>query len=229
MNRVINSELPKTFLQTLRKHPLLKWLLPIAVLGVAVLVMGFVGWPSSPLLLAQGNRLSEARLVEQWQAGDLAVLIRHAERCDQSSNPCLGPPDGITQVGEQASIELGKAFSVLGLQQTDIYSSPSTRTAQTAHSMFGGQVSQQQWLVECGKTLRDEVVAHKSARRNLVLVTHSGCISDFEAQSGFRHALKAAYTSALFVSIKADGQLQALGTLNTEDWPLLLNKEVVKH
>jgi hypothetical protein len=72
-------------------------------------------------------------------------------------------------------------------------------------------------------------VAHKSARRNLVLVTHSGCISEFEAQNGFRRAMKAAYTSALFVTIKPDGQLEVLGTLNTEDWPIVLNKQIAKN
>lgn len=186
--------------------------------------MGLMLWPRSPTLLVQGNHLAESRLIEQWQAGELVVLVRHAERCDQSNNPCLGPPDGITRVGEQTSVELGKALAAMGLAHTDVLTSPTTRTVQTAHSMFAREISQQEWLAACGETLRDEVVAHKSAGRNLVLVTHSGCISEFEAQSGFRRALKAAYTSALFVAIKADGQLQVLGTLNTEDWPIVLNK-----
>ncbi|PRA57091.1 histidine phosphatase family protein [Pseudomonas sp. MYb115] len=218
-----------TFLQTLRKHPLLKWILALWGLGLAVLVMGLMLWPRSPTLLAQGNHLAESRLIEQWQAGELVVLVRHAERCDQSNNPCLGPPDGITRVGELASANVGKALSLLGLERTDVLTSPTTRTVQTAHSMFSREVTQQEWLAACGTTLRDEVVAHKSARRNLVLVTHSGCISEFEAQNGFRRAMKAAYTSALFVTIKPDGQLEVLGILNTEDWPIVLNKQIAKN
>ncbi|WP_339547030.1 hypothetical protein [Pseudomonas sp. RA_35y_Pfl2_P32] len=39
----------------------------------------------------------------------------------------------------------------------------------------------------CGDTMGAEVLAHKTAQRNLVLVTHSA-ISDFEAQNGFKNA-----------------------------------------
>ena len=193
------------------------------VLGLAVLVMGLMLWPRSPTLLAQGNHLAESRLIEQWQAGELVVLVRHAERCDQSNNPCLGPPDGITRVGELASADVGKALSLLGMERTDVLTSPTTRTVQTAHSMFSREVTQQEWLAACGNTLRDEVVAHKSARRNLVLVTHSGCIDQLERQLGVPGGQRSSdYAQAVFVSVGANGTPRILGRMNAPEWRKLL-------
>ncbi|MGE8150281.1 histidine phosphatase family protein [Pseudomonas vancouverensis] len=193
-----------------------------AVLGIA-LVTGFVLWPKSPALLIHENAKSRAELLKSWEAGDVAVLIRHAERCDRSDHQCLGPADGITLIGSEASTHVGEALTHLGLAKADIMTSPVTRTAQTAHYMFHNDPMAQEWLASCGSTLRNDVVAHKVAHRNLVLVTHSGCIADFEKQTGYKHAAKdAEYTSSLFVRIEPNGQLQVLGIVNAEDWNTLL-------
>ncbi|WP_371911769.1 histidine phosphatase family protein [Pseudomonas sp. ok272] len=208
------------------KRKFMKLALVTGVVLVGALVMGLVWWTRSPVLLADGNQLAKSQLFEHWQAGEIAVLVRHAERCDQSTNPCLGPADGITQVGSMASTDVGHGFNGLGMERADVFSSPATRTLQTAQYMFGKEAAKQDWLVECGKTMRDDVVAHKTAHRNLVLVTHSGCISDFEAQTGFKHAATSQYTSALFVSITAEGQLKVLGTINSADWSTVLRQRV---
>ena len=200
-----------------------KTVVAIAVLTVAVLVTGFILWPKSPTNLAEENAQARAQLLQQWKAGEIAVLVRHAERCDRSDNPCLGPADGITRIGSEAAAGVGQGFARLGLQQTDILTSPVTRTVQTAHYMFNSDPRTQEWLATCGTTMRNDVVAHKVAHRNLVLVTHSGCIADFEEQTGLKHAAKdAEYTSALFVRIDGSGQLQVLGIVNAEDWNDLL-------
>ncbi|WP_085725260.1 histidine phosphatase family protein [Pseudomonas sp. R37(2017)] len=200
-----------------------KTVVAIAVLTVAVLVTGFILWPKSPTNLAEENAQARAQLLQQWKAGEIAVLVRHAERCDRSDNPCLGPADGITRIGSEAAAGVGQGFARLGLQQTDILTSPVTRTVQTAHYMFNSDPQTQEWLATCGTTMRNDVVAHKVAHRNLVLVTHSGCIADFEEQTGLKHAAKdAEYTSALFVRIDGSGQLQVLGIVNAEDWNDLL-------
>jgi len=197
-------------------------------LVIAALVTGFVWWPRSPINLATAGSEASSSLVDRWQAGEVVVLVRHAERCDQSSNPCLGPADGITRVGSEAATAVGQGFMQLGMTQTDVLSSPATRTAQTSRYMFGKDAMTQEWLVSCGKTLRNDVVAHKQAHRNLVLVTHSGCISDFEAQTGFERATTSKYGSALFVQIAADGQPQVLGIVNATDWQTLLHGKALK-
>lgn len=197
----------------------------IAALAIVILVSGFVWWQKSPANLGHSSPGDTAQLMQRWQAGEVVVLVRHAERCDRSSNPCLGPADGITRVGSDAAAALGRNFEQLGMQQTDVLSSPITRTAQTSHYMFGHDAIAQEWLATCGDSLRNDVVAHKRAHHNLLLVTHSGCISDFEAQTGFHHVAKSQYVSSLFISIDATGELQVLGIVNAENWPTLLNNK----
>lgn len=199
-----------------------------AMLLTAALVTGFVVWHRSPFNLGSAGALARAELLQHWRAGEVTVLVRHAERCDRSSNPCLGPADGITQLGSQSAAMVGQGFMRLGMARSDVFTSPVTRTEQTAHYMFGKEAASQNWLASCGATLRNDVIAHKIAHRNAVLVTHSGCISDFEAQTGYKHATFSEYSSSLFVSINANGQLQVLGILNDADWPVLLSDKSLK-
>lgn len=188
------------------------------ILMTGILVSGFVFWPRTPMDLGHASSSVTAEWHKAWQAGEVVALVRHTERCDRSSNTCLGPADGITQVGSIAATSVGEGFIKLGMQQAQVFSSPLTRTAQTAHYMFGEDASTQDWLEICGPTMRNDVVAHKNARHNLVLVTHSGCISDFEKQTGFPHAATAEYGSALLVRIDANGQLKVLGIMSPEAW-----------
>jgi phosphohistidine phosphatase SixA len=197
----------------------------IVVLVIIAGGTGFALWSRSPPNLVTAGTETKADLLQRWQAGEVIALVRHAERCDRSSNPCLGPADGITQAGSVAAVAVGQGFQRLGLSQTDVLSSPVTRTVQTSHYMLGKDAMTQEWLSICGKTLRNDVVAHKVAHRNLVLVTHSGCIHEFEAQTGFRHAPKSEYGSSLFVRVSADGQLKVLGIVKADDWHSLLNEK----
>ncbi|MDI2590250.1 histidine phosphatase family protein [Pseudomonas sp. N3-W] len=198
------------------------------VLIVAILVTAFFMLPRSPINLAAAGPQAQEELLRHWRAGEVVVLVRHAERCDRSSNPCLGPADGITKSGNEASATVGQGFARLGMSQTDVISSPVTRTRQTADALVGKDVDSQEWLRSCGDTLRNDVIAHKVAERNMVLVTHSGCISDFERQTGFKHAAASEYSSSLFVSMGASGQLKVLGILNPGDWSSLLSEKPLK-
>ncbi|MHC8299852.1 lipopolysaccharide core heptose(II)-phosphate phosphatase PmrG [Pseudomonas sp. ZS1P83] len=197
----------------------------IVALVIVAGVTGFVLWSRSPPNLSTAGTATKADLLQRWQDGEIVALVRHTERCDRSANPCLGPADGITQAGSVNAAAVGQGFQRLGLAQTDVLSSPVTRTVQTSHYMLGKDAMTQDWLSICGKTLRNDVVAHKVAHRNLVLVTHSGCIHDFEAQTGFRHAPKSEYGSSLFVRVGADGQLKVLGIVKANDWHSLLDEK----
>jgi len=185
---------------------------------VTLLVSGYVWWARTPANLVYAGSASTAEWRSAWQAGDVVALVRHVERCDRSTNPCLGPADGITQSGKDSAVSVGRGFAQLGLQKAQVFSSPLTRTVQTDQYMFGHEVVTQEWLEVCGPTLRDDVIAHKNAHQNLVLVTHSGCVSDFEKQTGYPRAATAEYGSALLVRVDAQGQLKVLGILNADAW-----------
>lgn len=196
-------------------------LMATAVLVSLVMLTGYSYWPRSPLSLVKGDNMSTSGLYDSWKKGDVVVLVRHGERCDRSGNDCLGPKDGITRVGSSVSSTVGQSFNELGLAQTDVISSPATRTAQTAQFMVGHPVDAQDWLYNCDKTSLGEIMAHKLSHRNLILVTHSGCISQLESQHGFPHADSSEYDSALFVSLDARGKPVIRGILNPDDWAKL--------
>ena len=95
-----------------------KWWAGLAVIGL--LLAGFLFWPFAPRDLSVGNRLLTSQVLPAWRDGDLIVLVRHEERCDRSANTCFGAPEGLTTVGTQRAEEVGKAFKLLGLENTDI-------------------------------------------------------------------------------------------------------------
>ena len=190
---------------------------------LVILVTGFVVWPRTPVNLGDPRQMSNSHLYLHWQAGNVIVLVRHAERCDRSSHPCLGPEDGITLIDQSTAISLGHAYRALGMANAEILSSPLTRTLQTSQYMFGKPAQAQPWLSSCGPTLKSDVLAHKQPRHNLILITHSGCISDLEKQLGYEHALASEYSSSLFLAVEPDGQLKVLGIMNSEHWPPTLN------
>ncbi len=194
----------------------------VAVIGL--LLAGFLLWPKSPTDLGVGNRLVSSGVLASWRSGDLIVLVRHEERCDRSSNPCFGPADGLTVNGTEQATKLGKAFNTLGMERTDVLSSPTTRTAQTSQFMFGKTELSPGPLAICGDAMGEEILSHKLAGRNLMLVTHSACMSDFQQALGYPRAAAAQYGSALFVKVLPNGKLQALGTMNIEEWTAALKQ-----
>ncbi|WP_268796444.1 lipopolysaccharide core heptose(II)-phosphate phosphatase PmrG [Pseudomonas huanghezhanensis] len=198
-----------------------KLLLATLIVICLAFTTGHMIWSRSPVDLGRGDNMSKSGLYAQWAAGGVVVLVRHAERCDRSSHPCMGPLDGITTQGSEVSRRVGDSFKALGLERTDILTSPSTRTTQTAFSMFGHAVQAQDWLYNCESFLLDQVVAHKASNRNLVLVTHSGCMAHLESQQGFKHAEMAEYDSALFLTLDARGKPKIQGFMNANDWKQL--------
>ena len=204
----------------------LKILWPYLASVAAIGLIGFWGllWSASPQDLSVGRRMLTSGVMSSWRNGDLIVLIRHEERCDHSEKTCLGPADGLTIAGAITAMSVGEAFHVLGISNSDILSSPAMRTVQTSLFMFGKASLLSDPSSICGKTMSAELLAHKERGRNLLLVTHSGCISEIERDLGCPRATHAEYGSALFVKVSADGRLEVLGALNTKDWAAALKQ-----
>jgi phosphohistidine phosphatase SixA len=174
--------------------------------------------PEPVVDLGKDNHRDDSGLFASWDKGELVVLVRHAERCDRSSNPCLGDDEGITIAGSEAADDVGDAFKALGLSNSDIFSSPLLRTVQTAASMFDINIATQDWLKGCRKSLEQNMLNHKQARRNLLLVTHSGCIDSVaKALNTSGAEYDSEYTSALFVSVdKSNGRPRLLGYIKAD-------------
>ncbi|WP_314530050.1 histidine phosphatase family protein [uncultured Pseudomonas sp.] len=196
----------------------------LGLLVVGLLFAASLLWHASPKDLGVGNRLLTSHVLPLWRDGDLIVLVRHEERCDRSTNPCLGPVEGLTINGSQNAETLGKAFKTLGMDGSDVLASPAIRTAQTLRFMFGKNELTSGQQAVCGAAMGEELLSHKTPGRNLVFVTHSGCIADFESTLGFPHAAFPKYGSALFVQVLPNGKFKTLGIVNGPDWPAALKQ-----
>jgi phosphohistidine phosphatase SixA len=170
------------------------------------------------------KEMRDSGIYAQWTKGEVMVLIRHAERCDRSHNACLDDTTGITVAGSQVASYVGKGIALLGLENAELLSSPEVRTRQTAHFIFGKFIATQDWLNRCDKGFPDAAFGHKHAGRNLVLITHSGCIDQLEryleVAGGERFS---AYASALFISIPDKGKAHILGQMNANAWSHLVS------
>lgn len=196
--------------------------------GAKIILALVVGFTALGLWLTSGpevrdlgiaDNLAKAGLQARWARGEVVVLVRHAERCDRSKAECLGAADGITVDGSLAATAAGAGIQRLGLQQAQIFASPLTRTRQTAEFMFGKVADTQDWLAQCDKGFAGDVIAHKVAGKNLVLVTHSGCVDQFERHlhvpGGERSS---AYAQAFFATVDSAGKARILGSMNASAW-----------
>jgi hypothetical protein len=193
------------------------------MLGVvaSLLVKGPAQTPR--LLDGDGGRLFEVR--SQWSLGNVAVLVRHAERCDRSEAPCWQGEDGITIRGRDAAIALSAAFKHLPLQHVTVYNSPALRTSQTAVLAFPGLSESPAWLREdCRDDLYHAILRFKEQGRNLILVTHSTCIRKIRDERGepllhidFRDPRS--YGVSVFLAVdQREDRLYPIGYLRAEDW-----------
>ncbi|WP_313731650.1 histidine phosphatase family protein [Pseudomonas sp.] len=197
-----------------------------AALGLCMVVAALSTWLATRTHIVDlGNeqQLSDSGLLQDWAEGAVIVMIRHAERCDSAPGPCLDDATGITVAGSEAATRVGQGLRTLGLDNTDLISSPKLRTRQTAHFILGQAVASEDWLENCDNQFAKEALARKQPGHNLVLVTHNGCIDHFQRQqqvaAGERES---GYASALFVSVNGDGKARILGRLNEPDWQRVL-------
>jgi phosphohistidine phosphatase SixA len=201
----------------------------VGLLALGILLLGaicVVALRPAPIAdLAEGNQARKANFFSLWDKGDLVVLMRHAERCDHSSNPCLGQRDGITVKGRQVAQQVGLAFRNLGFDQVDVYNSPLRRTEQTAAYAFNRTSTGEDWLVNCRKTMREDLQKHKLDHRNMVLVTHSECVAALEQSLNTPAPSSIEYGSSLIVSIDPKTHAaRVLGFVDAQDWGKVLAK-----
>ncbi len=166
--------------------------------------------------LAHGNVQGARALLAGWAKGDMIVLVRHVERCDHSSAPCLSGDDGITDRSRSVAVAVGARFERLGLARADIYNSPMVRTAQTSGYMFNKVDAGDDWLINCKGTMLRDALAHKVAGRNLILVTHSECMAQLQKDLEVPTSTFG-YGAALFVTAQALQAPHVLGFIEASD------------
>ncbi len=177
--------------------------------------------------LSAGSNLSQSKLYEEWARGDVVIMLRHAERCDRSNNPCLGSADSITISGSRAASAVGIGLQRLGLDKVQMIASPLTRTRQTADFIRGRSVQTQSWVGDCGNGFKDAVLKHKKTAENLVLITHSGCIDQFERKMGVRAGERSTdYIQALFVKMDGQQAPRIIGSLGAAHWKNIIPGQV---
>ncbi|MGF6286981.1 histidine phosphatase family protein [Pseudomonas silensiensis] len=190
------------------------------VLASALVVIPLTVWLLQPAAvpdLAHGNVTGARGLTADWAKGNVIALVRHVERCDHSSAPCLSGNDGITDRSRSVAVGVGAQFEQLGLNKADIYNSPMIRTAQTAGYMFNKVGMGEEWLINCKGTMLRDALAHKVAGRNLILVTHSECMSQLEKDLKLPTSTLG-YGASLFISAETPQAPRMLGFIEASDW-----------
>ncbi|SMF19360.1 MULTISPECIES: histidine phosphatase family protein [unclassified Pseudomonas] len=194
----------------------------LVAMCVSVALVALAAWAAArPALADLGNphTLHSSGLHSAWSKGSVIVVIRHAERCDRSRGACLDDPTGITLAGSRVAADVGQGLQRLGLRSADVWASPEVRTRQTAQFMFGKAITTQDWLNQCDHTFASNAFAHKQPGRNLVLVSHSGCLEQVERQLNVdTDADSNRYASALFITQGDDGKARVLGQMDASQW-----------
>jgi phosphohistidine phosphatase SixA len=185
--------------------------------------------------ISERNSVEAFNLSTHWAQGNVVALIRHAERCDHSDNPCLDGVTGITSIGMDTAIEVGENFEqFLPSADAIIFNSPLKRTSQTAQLMFSGKSTSQNWLHEnCKERFLEDILKHKPDRVNMVLVTHSTCINnlrslDHKKLIPINSGEDKNYALTVFLTISKESEVAfVLGYVNANDWENLSHKKAV--
>ncbi|MBA1228626.1 histidine phosphatase family protein [Pseudomonas viridiflava] len=169
--------------------------------------------------LGASGMLKKSGLYARWKQGEVVVMIRHAERCDRSTNPCMADAQGITLKGSESALAVGEGLRRLGFVNARMITSPRMRTQQTADLISGHAVANEAWPNDCNGGFNKAVQAHKVKGENLILVTHSGCIDQFERKLGVPfNERSSAYAQAVFVQVDGIHTPKILGSLNARQW-----------
>ena len=210
------------------------WCLSIIVLILFIVVStSFLSQTDTLIHITKSNSIGSFNLSTHWAQGNVVALIRHAERCDHSDNPCLDGVTGITSRGMDTAIEVGENFEqFLPSADAIIFNSPLKRTSQTAQLMFSGKSTSQNWLHEnCKERFLEDILKHKPDRVNMVLVTHSTCINnlrslDHKKLIPINAGEDKNYALTVFLIISKESEVAfVLGYVNANDWESLSHKK----
>lgn len=209
------------------KNPLFSRIVQFKLYAFLLLPLAIAAWlavllfePPTASDLSHGGPAEAQNLIAQWREGGVIVFVRHLERCSRVEAACLDGKAGITARAQSVGYGLGEEFRELGLDKTDIYNSPLTRTAQTAQLLFNQTSENQDWLYKCEETIFSEALERKTHGRNLILVTHSSCMDELEETFALAE-VDFDYGSSLFISIGEQGDRRVLGFIDAPDWDLV--------
>jgi hypothetical protein len=202
-------------------------LIGTAATSLTIAGSAFIFHPNEIEDLSEASRHEIPHLLNQWENGNVIVLLRHLERCDKEDHPCLQGTEGVTSRSVSVGNVLAASFNQLGLDKADIYNSPLTRTAQTESIVFNDAGVDGDWLYRCRETMLHDALNHKTPGKNLVLVTHSSCISAFEEALGYASDTPEYGTSLFFTKAVEPDSLNVLGFLDANDWTVAL--EAMQH
>lgn len=214
--------LPKKWFKTLNASQRKRALIWSAAASVVVTAGALILHPPEIPDLSEESRYELPNLSAQWESGEMIVLLRHLERCDKEDYPCLQGTEGVTARSVEVGNVLAENFTQLGLDKTVIYNSPLTRTAQTETIVFGDMGDDKDWLYKCRESMLNDALEHKVPGKNLILVTHSSCISAFEQELGYDSETPEYGTSLFFTQGSEPGSLDVLGFLDADDWEMAL-------
>lgn len=215
----------RQWLRTLNASQRKRTLIGAAVASLTIAASAIIFNPSEIADLSEESRNELPKLLSQWDDGNVIVLLRHLERCDKEDYPCLKGHTGVTSRSVATGDVLADSYSQLGLDNTDIYNSPLTRTAQTDTIVFDDAGVDGDWLYKCRETMLHDVLRHKEPGKNLILVTHSSCISAFEQALGYESETPAYGTSLFFSETAKADSLDVLGFLDANDWEIALDTQ----
>ena len=173
--------------------------------------------------LSEINGGSKEIVTSSWQRGEVIAVLRHLERCDRVDAPCLRGPEGVTARAQKVASALAVDFSMLGLGKADIYHSPAQRTAETSELLFVGSGEARDWLLDCKEedALYNRALKEKKPGRNLILVTHSSCIEEFEESLGHSSDTPDYAATLFLVNSDSTKNSDLLGFVDANDWQVV--------
>jgi hypothetical protein len=158
-----------------------------------------------------------------WHDGDLALIIRHTERCSRDDLNCPPGRDLLTDEGKLQAKLMGAGIRKLGPAQFDVRYSPAVRTRMTAEIAFAsGQPSK--WLLEdCKIGLMNKIKDNKVAGMNLLLISHSSCLNALEDENRnplliFDAGRDKYLGVTVLVNLKDKNQEDVLGCILPSQW-----------
>jgi phosphohistidine phosphatase SixA len=167
------------------------------------------------------------RINENWNKGDLVLLIRHTEKCSAVKDACSSGDKGLTTRGVLQARSIHAGISSLGSAPVEVIYSPALRTAMTAKIALDEEMTAGKWLVtDCDTNFLGKIQLQKEAGVNLILVTHSHCLNAMKNKLGgsllrFNAGKDDFFGMSVFLEAKGNQNLKQLGCLLPSNWSVI--------